>query len=186
MSTSSYALSATTLPCILSRRFTWPAQGCDESRSCTKPTNVLDRSSSIPANDSGHQSITTHHNTTHENRQISAAASDPGPQSSHCCSVLHGRSSHSAFKSCPSCNLSKDLQNVPEDLNYSIRRFLEDSSDDEPWIAQSSCSDNTMCTAAADAGDQNLGIHRRALRSKSLHLDRVLADVGDWAKDIDA
>ena len=185
MSTNSCTLSATTLPYILSKSFTWPAKGCDESRSYTEPTSVLDCSSSIPANDPGHSSNTPHH-TTYKNRQISAAASDPGPQSSQRCSILHRRSSHSAFKSCPSCNLSKDLRNVPEDLNYSIRRFLEDSPYDEPWIAQGSCSDNTMFTTAADAGDESPGIHRRGLRSESLHLDRVLAGVGNWAKDIDA
>ena len=184
MSTNSYTLSATALPDILPKRSTWPAQGRDESRSYTEPTSVLYYSCSIPANDSGHQSNTTDHHPTHENSQISAAASDPGPQSYR--SILRGRRSHSASESCPSCNLSKDLQNVPEDLNYSIRRFLEDSPYDEPWIAQSSCSDNIMRTTTADAKDQNLGIRRRAWRSKSLHLDRGLAGVGDWAKDIDA
>ena len=119
ISTNSYTPSATTLPYILSKRFTWPAQGRDDSRSCTEPTSMLDCSSRIPANDSGHKSNTTHHHPTHETRQISAAASDPGPQSSY------GRSNHSAFKSCHSCNFSKNLRNVPEDLNYSIRRFLE-------------------------------------------------------------
>ena len=185
MSTSPYTLSATTLPYILSKRFTWPAQGCDESRSCTEPTSVLDCSSSIPAKDSGCPSNTPHHHTTHRNRQISAVASDPGRQSSHRCSIIHRRSSHSAFKSCPSRNLSKDLRNVPEDLNYSIRRFLEDSPYNEPWIAQGSFSANTMFTTAADAEGESPGVHGRVLRSKSLHLDRILAGVGDWAKDID-
>ena len=146
---------------------------------------MLDYSSSIPAKDSGHPSNTPHHHTMHKNRQISAAASDPGPQSSHRCSILHHRSSHSAFKSCPSRNLSKDLRNVPEDLNYSIRRFLEDSPYDEPWIAQGSCCDNAMFKTDADAGDKNLASHKRGLRSKSLHSDKVLAGVGDWTKDID-
>ena len=186
MSTSSYALSATTLPYILSKRFTWPTRGCDESRSYTGPTSMLDCSSGIPTNDSGHPSNTPHHHTTHENRQMSAAASDPGPQSSHRCSILHHRSSHSAYKTCPSRNLSKHLRNVHEDLNYRIRRFLEDSPYDEPWIAQGSCSDDTTFTTAVDAGDNNLGIHRRELRLKNLHSDGVLAGVGDWAKDNDA
>lgn len=186
MSTTSYTLSATTLPYIFSTRFTWPARGCDESRSYTEPTSVLDCSSGIPANDSSHPSNTPHHHTTHQNRQMSAAASDPGPQSSHHCSILYRRSSHSAFKTCHSYNLSKYLRNVPEELNYSIRRFLEDSPYDEPWIAQGSCSDNTTFTTAVDAGDTKLGIRRRELRSKSLHSDGVLAGVGDWAKDNDA
>ena len=186
MSTRSYTLSATTLTYILSKRFTWPAQGCDESMSCTEPTSMLDFSSSIPAKDSGHPSNIPHHHTMRKNRQIPAAASDPGPQSSHGCNILHRRSSHSAFKSCPSCILSKDLRNVPEDLKYSIRRFLEDSPYDEPWIAQGSCSDNAMFKTDANAGDKNRVIHRRGLRSKSLHSDRFLAGVGDWTKDIDA
>lgn len=190
MSTNSHTLSATTRPNILSRRFTWPAKGRDGSRSCTQPTSVLDCSSSIAANVSGPPSNTPHHHTTHKNRQISAAVSDPGPQNSHRCGVLHRRSSHSAFKSCPkscpNCNFSQDLQSVPEDLNYSIRRFLEDSPYDEPWIVQRSRSDNTIFTTAADVGDDNLDIHRRGLRSKSLQLDRTFAGVGEWARDMDA
>ena len=186
MSTTSYTLSATTLPHIFSKSFTWPAQGCYESKSCTEPTSVLDCSSSIPAYDSIHPSNTPHHHTMHRTRQTSAASSDPGPQSSHHCSILRRRSSHSAFRPCSSCNLAKDLQNVPEDLNYSIRRFLEDSPYDEPWIAQGSCSDNAMFTTAADAGQESSVIDRRGLRSKNPQLDRILAGVGDWAKDIDA
>ena len=176
-----------TLSCVLPKSFTWPTQGCDESTSCTEPTSVLECSFSFPAKNSGHPSNTPHHHTPHKDRQLSAAVSDPGPQSSHRCSILHRRSSHSAFKSCPIHNLSKDLQNVPEDLNFSIRRFLEDSPYDEPWIAQGSCSDNTTFQTAADVGDKNTDSHKRGLRLKGLHLDRmILAGVGDWAGDIDA
>ena len=187
MSTNSYTFSAPTMPYTLSRRFTWPAKGSDESRSCTKPTSVLDCSSSISANVSSTPSNTPNYHTTHQNRQISTAASDPGPQSSHRWGVLCRKCSRSALKPCPSCKFSQDLQRIPEDLNYSIRRFLEDSPYDEPWIVQRSRSDNTMCSTAADAGDNNLGIQRRGLRSKSLSgLDRIFAGIGDWTRDIDA
>ena len=187
MSTNSYTFSAPTMPHTLSRRFTWPAKGCDESKSCTEPTSVLNCSPRTPANVSGTPSNTPRHHTRHQNHQISAAVSDPGPQNSHRWGVLCRRCSHSAFKSCPSCNFSRDLQSIPEDLNYSIRRFLEDSPHDEPWIMQRSRSDITIFTTAADAGDNNLDIHRRGLRSKSLSsLDSNSTGVGDWTRDIDA
>ena len=64
---------------------------------------------------------------------------------------------------------------------------MEDGPYDEPWIAQGSCSDNTIFKTAAGVGDKNTDSQERGLRLKSLHLDRmILAGVGEWAGDIDA
>ena len=152
---------------------------------------MLDDLFSNRANDSSDTRDSTHCPTTRELRELRGAASDRARQSSDCWQNGYAQRNDLDFippLSCAHCNVSEKLQNVPEDMGYSNRRFRHDRPNDQPWNAArrlDSCKNRTVYITALDAVDKDTGVHRRSSQAKNLYTDGILAGVGGWARETD-